>query len=457
MKSVLQVRAESLAEEFKKKGRRPVVIEFAGAPKAGKTTTLSTLKAFLKRCGFKVEVVIERASICPIRDKKHPNFNVWTACTTLAQILEKTQHQHESRPHPDSPEILILDRGLFDALIWLGMMEHLSKLKKEDREFIERFLLMEDWLKRISGVIVMTASPEDSMTREQGDLPVEGHFGSIMNEKWLSHFKENILLTCERLKRPFRVFQVDTSQKEAKDKRKETAEKVAGIVLDLVAEQLEEDILCAAKLHLIRLFSGKDCVTGPAAMKIAEHFVKSGSYVPRAKAESSRDLLQALPIVIVRNKSGRILQLRRREKSPDNPLNDRIVIWAGGHVRKEDAINGNSLIHGAVRELQEELRLSLEAGSLKLVGAIYADLGGSTSKHVAIVYQWRAESDDVDIVLSGTEFFEWRGTSLSGEFIELQELIASLSKNQQTLEPWSELIVREILGAGGGLAGRLLL
>ena len=88
MKSVLQVRAESLAEEFKKKGRRPVVIEFAGAPKAGKTTTLSTLQAFLKRCGFKVEVVIERASVCPIRDKKHANFNIWTACTTLAQILE---------------------------------------------------------------------------------------------------------------------------------------------------------------------------------------------------------------------------------------------------------------------------------------------------------------------------------------------------------------------------------
>ena len=119
MKSDLQVRAESLAEEFKKKGRRPVVIEFAGAPKAGKRGRYRAC-SFLKRCGFKVEVVIERASVCPIRDKKHANFNIWTACTTLAQILEKTQHQHERNPHPDSPEILILDRGLFDALIWLG-------------------------------------------------------------------------------------------------------------------------------------------------------------------------------------------------------------------------------------------------------------------------------------------------------------------------------------------------
>ena len=31
--------------------------------------------------------MVERASVCPIRDKKHANFNIWTLCTTLAQIL----------------------------------------------------------------------------------------------------------------------------------------------------------------------------------------------------------------------------------------------------------------------------------------------------------------------------------------------------------------------------------
>ena len=235
---------------------------------------------------------------------------------------------------------------------------------------------------------------------------------------------------------------------------------MAGIVLDLIAEQLEENILCAARTEIVSLFSGKDCLTGQAAMTVAEHFVKRGAYVPRAKAEKSGDLLQALPIVVVRNKSGRVLKLRRREKSPENPLNDRIVIWAGGHVRKEDATNGNSLIHGALRELHEELRLRPDAESLQLVGAIYADLGNSTSKHVAIVYQWTTESDDVEIVLSGTEFFERRGTSLKGNFVDvsdLKDLVASPSKSGQTLEPWSELIVREILGAGGGLTGRLFL
>ena len=71
------------------------------------------------------------------------------------------------------------------------------------------------------------------------------------------------------------------------------------------------------------------------------------------------------------------------------------------------------LIHGALRELHEELRLSAEAGILATCRShLYLTLGGSTSKHVAIVYQWTAASDDVDIVLSGTEFFERRGNFL---------------------------------------------
>ena len=452
MKSLIQQRAEKLAREFKKTGRKPVVIEFAGSPKAGKTTTLSTVHAFLKRCGFKVEVVIERASVCPIRDKKHANFNIWTACTTLAQILEKTQHQHQREPHPDAPEILILDRGLFDAVVWLAMMEQLAKIQKAELDTVERFLLMPDWRKRISGVIVMTASPDDSMAREKGDLPVEGAEGSIMNERWLAKFRQTILSACKRLDRQFRIYQVDTSEQETRNNRPKTAEKVAGIVLELVSEQLEENILCAPKTEITRLFSGQDCVTGRAASAVADYFIKQGSFVPRLEeAEGSKDLVQALPIVIIRTRNGQVLKMKRREKSADNPLHERVVVWAGGHVRKEDAANGNSLIHGALREIYEELRLSLEPESLDLVGAIYSDVGGSTSKHVALVYQWTSPKDDVDIVLSGTEFFERRGVSLRSSFVDLKDVVDS------ELEPWSDIIVRKILGADISSTERRLL
>ena len=155
MKSILQTRAENAAIQFSEKARKPLVIEFAGVPKAGKTTTLSHVQAFLKRCGFRTDVVIERASVCPVRDKKHANFNVWTACTTLAQVLEKTQNP----PRGDDPQILFLDRGIFDSICWMTMMERISRIRPKERQIIQNFLMIDDWRKRISAVFVMLVSP----------------------------------------------------------------------------------------------------------------------------------------------------------------------------------------------------------------------------------------------------------------------------------------------------------
>jgi predicted ATPase len=173
----LHERARRLLGEFRDSGRPPLVVEFAGVPKAGKTSTLNHVYAFLRRSGFKCEVVVERASVCPIKDKRHFNFNIWTACTTLAQLLEKTQEP----PRLDDPDILFLDRGVFDALCWLSLLERLARIRPEDRQHATEFFLTQDWTRKVSGVIAMTANAKDALKREQGLLPVPGSGGSIMN------------------------------------------------------------------------------------------------------------------------------------------------------------------------------------------------------------------------------------------------------------------------------------
>jgi predicted NUDIX family phosphoesterase len=442
MKTDLQIRAEKVAERFGN-ARKPIVFEFAGVPKAGKTTTLNALQAFLKRCGFRVEVVVERASVCPIRDKKHANFNVWTACTTLAQILEKTQNP----PRPDDPHILILDRGLFDAICWLTLMERLERIRPQERQIIEKFLRIDDWRKRISAVFVMTVSPSDAMTREKGLLPVENAKGSIMNEDVLEQMLRTTKEASERMNKDFRIFQIDTSTGQGKDGAKRTAETLADLALNVIEEHLREDILSLSKTDVASLFKGRKCLSSSEATSLVEQFVKTGAYGPREEVEEDRARIQALPVVVIRNRSGDILRLRRKERSEQNPLNEKVVIWAGGHVRKEDQANGDSMLQCALREVQEELRLSLDAHELALRGAVYSELEERTSKHVAIVYEWRAETDDVAVVLSSAEFFERRGTSLSGSFVPLKELASDVETGKIS-EEWSVEIVREILAKG---------
>ena len=182
------------------------------------------------------------------------------------------------------------------------------------------------------------------------------------------------------------------------------------------------------------------------ANELARHFEEcdDSNFKTRDEVEKDASRVQALPVVVVRNADGDVLRLRRRENRGDNPLHDKIVIWAGGHVRCEDAVNGAPLINCAIRELGEELRLQLESSSMKLIGALYFDNGGSTSKHVAIVYEWRAPKNDVSVVLSRTEFFERRGTSLSGSFASVDKLVEDV-KNKKLIEPWSIELVREYL------------
>jgi predicted NUDIX family phosphoesterase len=443
-RSERQIRAENLAEVFKTRGRKPIVLEFAGVPKAGKSSTLGQVQTFLRRCGFRVEVVVERASICPIRDKKHFNFNVWTATTTLSQILEKTQ----SPPRTDDPDILILDRGLFDSITWLTLMERLSRVRSVELEIINKFLRIDDWRRRITAVIVMTASPEDSLIREQGYLPVEGrNSGSIMNPDVLKQMLKTTQATAKKLGKDFRIHTIDTSSKELRGRPKETAELVADLVLSVIEEQLREDIFCLPAEALTRLFDETSCLVGSDSLRVWNAFAKEGLFVPREDAEQQSALVQALPVVVVRTKSGSVLRLRRKEAHSENPLDQKIVIWAGGHVRSEDGDNGTVILRAALRELQEELRLSVEAEELNVLGCVYINKGDRTSKHVALVYEWRADTDDVAIVLCSTEFFERHGNSLSGTFVTIDELANDVIDKEIT-EPWSVEIARNLLAPG---------
>ena len=183
------------------------------------------------------------------------------------------------------------------------------------------------------------------------------------------------------------------------------------------------------------------------AQTLINDFASSGDFRPRQEVELDDELVQALPVVVVRNSSGHVLRLRRRERVRDNPLHEKVVVWAGGHVRQEDAIGGNPVIRAALRELKEELRLDVDPSDLSLKGAVYVDAQGSTSRHVALCFEWQATSDDVAVALSRHEFFERRGTSVSGTFVPVEQLWRDLDAGKLE-EPWTAEILEKVLHVG---------
>src|SRR5262245_46546772 len=66
--------------------------------------------------------------------KGHLFFNTWCAATMLAELLENVD---------TDTDIIIVDRGLFDALVWLTLQHQRRELTQDEAKTIEAFLLLD--------------------------------------------------------------------------------------------------------------------------------------------------------------------------------------------------------------------------------------------------------------------------------------------------------------------------
>ena len=161
------------------KDARPLFVEFAGTPKSGKSTCIDTIGHFFRRMGFKVLAPTEGAS------KRTPYylkedlvaFNTWSASYALSHILEGI---HGS----DDYQLVILDRGLFDALAWFQLLKNEGDISPQDCSTIQNFLLIDNWRRYIDVVFLFEADPATSLERENSEKLIEEP-GRAMNPEFL--------------------------------------------------------------------------------------------------------------------------------------------------------------------------------------------------------------------------------------------------------------------------------
>src|SRR4030043_1466741 len=153
---------EALAERLRSLliyAPRSFVIEFAGTPKSGKSTSSEAIRHFLSRYGFRVHVLTERAAVCPIPMKGHLFFNTWCAASMLAEFLSKVETETDT---------IIIDRGIFDTLVWMTLQENRGEITADEARTIEAFLLLQRWRFLLDLAVVMSVSSEEAIAREKG-------------------------------------------------------------------------------------------------------------------------------------------------------------------------------------------------------------------------------------------------------------------------------------------------
>jgi hypothetical protein len=185
---------------------RPIFVEFSGTPKSGKSTCIDIVSHFFQRLGFRTLAPTEGAS------KRTPYYlredltayNGWSACYALTHVLEGLYHS-------DRFHIALLDRGLFDALVWFELLAIREQISPEVCSQVQKFLLIEKWRSVINAVFLFKADPNTSMERENRNKLVSDP-GSVMNHSFLTELNNAYDQIHQRYSRVFPLFKlVDTS------------------------------------------------------------------------------------------------------------------------------------------------------------------------------------------------------------------------------------------------------
>ncbi len=226
----LREKATALLEGLNAKAPdRPIFIESSGSPKSGKSTCIDIVAHFFRRLRFKILAPTEGASKrTPYYLKDDlPAFNTSSACYALTHVLEGLYHS-------DRYHIAILDRGLFDALIWFELLATNGVITQDESQSVHRFLLIPKWRSVIDAVFLFKADPGTSMSRETRDKLISEH-GRAMNPDFLGALNDAYDRVRARYAGEFPYFEViDTSDGKGTTPQS-TAAHVVSLLLNRIA------------------------------------------------------------------------------------------------------------------------------------------------------------------------------------------------------------------------------
>jgi hypothetical protein len=174
---------------------RPVVIEFCGIPRAGKTRSIKTVKEFLEHFGWNVLAPPEGASITPAELKNNGElvlFNIWAMSHALNSIIEGAYVRRRRY------QAILLDRGLFDAVCWFTFLQQRrSLLNERDRKSITNFVRLGHWYECSDVLVLFTCDETTSRVREMNaGIPAVGPGRSTADVSFLcalsNQYRKNV-------------------------------------------------------------------------------------------------------------------------------------------------------------------------------------------------------------------------------------------------------------------------
>jgi len=208
----------------------PLVVEFAGSPKAGKSTTIDIVTHFFKRTGFKTWAPAEGAS------KRTPYFlrrdlvafNAWALNYAISEIPTACYNV-------EAYDLVVLDRGPFDSLAWMRILKDKGELTPDEYDRIENFARHPKWANLVERIYLFTCSPKTSMDREHEAKRIRSD-GTAMNPEMLQSLHDQYAaLGTESANDNVSILRFYT---DAGSGPRDTARKIVGDIMNLLEQKV---------------------------------------------------------------------------------------------------------------------------------------------------------------------------------------------------------------------------
>ena len=154
-------------------------------------------------------------------------FNAWSATYALTHILE-------GRFGSDQYHLVIMDRGLFDALAWFELLKKNNDITPEERTAIQQFLLVAHWRELVDIIFLFQTDPDTSLEREHNNKLIQEP-GRTMNPDFLRDLNTAYDTTREQYADNFSRFHAINTRK-GSSTQQSTAFTVAKAIVDQLSQ-----------------------------------------------------------------------------------------------------------------------------------------------------------------------------------------------------------------------------
>lgn len=426
-------------------GRRPLIVEVCGTPKAGKSTLTQNVAHLFRRCGLRTGVISERAEVNPLPEKIDPSFNVWNLTSVLSKLLTAVDGNHH---------IVLIDRGLLDCSAWLKWHHERAFVSQEELNRVGQFIRCTRWWSLLDLVISVTVPPSVALDREPFGTklnpvtPAErGGVPRVMQPDILEQYNralESLLTNLEKPGNRPPVWRLDTTKQRQELAALTAAQKILSIAEGIVPEKI---LVLRRRCVSQELFRPGFRATDDIVKQFVRAVDSESLSVHRPTAEDSPlEYVQPIAMGVVRH-NDKVLLLRRKETDERSYMHEKYVICAGGHLRSEDRGDGTPGIveRGLQRELLEELRLP-EAEGTRLIGLVYDTDLTRYLGHIGVVYEVPLAKEEAVLARSQKEFKERTGIGVSCTFVSVKEL----ENYYDDMDEWSKHLVSGLFGIRNG-------